>query len=66
MKAGGARIAFALLVQNKVPSDRYRVLRRPLRVALTGVGFFDRPHGQKGLAPNGIELHPLLSIAKAN
>jgi hypothetical protein len=32
----------------------------PVRV--TGVGFFDRPHGQTGRATNGIELHPILSI----
>jgi hypothetical protein len=32
----------------------------PVRV--TGVGFFDREHGQIGVAPNGIELHPVLSI----
>ncbi len=31
-------------------------------VTLTGVGFFDRIHGQTGVAPNGIELHPVLSI----
>ncbi len=31
-------------------------------VTVTGVGFFDRLHGQSGVAPNGIELHPLLSI----
>ncbi len=29
---------------------------------VTGVGFFDRLHGQTGVAGNGIELHPLLSI----
>jgi hypothetical protein len=33
-----------------------------MRVRLTGVGFFDRPHGQTGRAPNMIELHPLLDI----
>jgi hypothetical protein len=32
----------------------------PVRV--TGVGFFDRPHGQTGRATNGIELHPILKI----
>ncbi len=31
-------------------------------VVLTGVGFFDRLHGQTGVAPNGIEFHPVLSI----
>jgi len=29
---------------------------------ITGVAFFDRVHGQIGVAPNGIELHPVLSI----
>jgi hypothetical protein len=31
-------------------------------ISLTGVGFFDRPHGQTGDAPNSIELHPVLAI----
>lgn len=31
-------------------------------VTLTGVGFFDKLHGQRGVAPNGIELHPVLSV----
>jgi hypothetical protein len=31
-------------------------------VTVTGVGFFDRIHGQEGVAPNGIELHPLLHV----
>jgi hypothetical protein len=64
-KMGGARIAFALLTQNSTPKEKYRVLRRPLRVSITGVGFFDKIHGQKGVAPNGIELHPVLAISKA-
>lgn len=34
-------------------------------VIITGVGFFDVLHGQLGVAPNGIELHPVLSIAFA-
>ena len=31
-------------------------------VDLTGVPLFDALHGQTGVAPNGIELHPLLSV----
>src|SRR5206468_1655513 len=31
-------------------------------VQMTGVGFFDFIHGQTGVAPNGIELHPILDI----
>ena len=34
---------------------------RPL-VRITGIGFFDYIHGQRGVAPNGIELHPLLDV----
>ena len=29
---------------------------------LTGVGFFDFLHGQTGVAPNGIELHPVIGF----
>jgi hypothetical protein len=31
-------------------------------VQVTGVGMFDFLHGQTGVAPNGIELHPILDI----
>jgi len=33
-----------------------------LPVEITAVGFFDRPHGQIGRAPNNIELHPILRL----
>jgi hypothetical protein len=29
---------------------------------ITGVGFFDVLHGQSGVAPNGVELHPVLRV----
>lgn len=32
-------------------------------VAIRGVGFWDFLHGQTGVAPNGIEIHPVLDIA---
>jgi hypothetical protein len=32
-------------------------------VKLKGVGFFDTLHGQTGVAPNGIELHPVLDLS---
>jgi len=35
----------------------------PRKVEITGVGFFDFDHKQNGLAPNCIELHPVLQIA---
>jgi hypothetical protein len=31
-------------------------------VRITGVGFFDYIHGQHGVAPNGVELHPVLNV----
>lgn len=31
-------------------------------VQVTGVGFFDYQEGQEGIAPNGIELHPIIDI----
>ena len=38
-----------------------RSVARPL-VRITGVGFFDYVHGQRGVVPNGIELHPVLDV----
>ena len=32
------------------------------QVTLTGLGFFDFAHGQDGVAPNAIELHPVIGI----
>jgi hypothetical protein len=31
-------------------------------VTVRGVGFFDTPHSQNGVAPNAIELHPILQL----
>jgi hypothetical protein len=31
-------------------------------VTVTGIGFWDFLHGQTGVAPNGIEVHPVLNI----
>jgi hypothetical protein len=33
------------------------------RARVVGVAFFDYKHGQTGVAPNGIELHPVLGFA---
>ena len=32
------------------------------RANIAGVGFFDMPYGQTGIAPNAIELHPVLKF----
>jgi len=42
-------------------SSSFRSTREP--VTITGVGFFDFKHGQTGVAPNAVELHPVLSIS---
>jgi hypothetical protein len=42
------------------PTDFWK--RPNVTVQVTGVGFFDFIHGQSGVAPNGIELHPVLAI----
>ena len=42
------------------PIQRKRAESIP--VTVTGVLFFDPLHGQEGVAPNGIELHPILDI----
>ena len=36
------------------------------RATIRGVGLFDYIHGQTGVAPNGIELHPVLRFANAS
>jgi len=33
----------------------------PIRIS--GLGFFDDVHGQRGVAPNGVELHPVIAAA---
>jgi hypothetical protein len=32
---------------------------------ISGVGFFDKTHGQNGGADNGIELHPVLRFSSS-
>jgi hypothetical protein len=44
------------------PTTDYKPLPKPLKLEVMGVGFFDYLHGQDGAAPNGIELHPILSM----
>lgn len=43
------------------PESSFKTSSIPIRP--TGLGFFDEIHGQRGVAGNGIELHPLLEIA---
>ena len=43
-------------------SKKFLKLAKPVRVKVMGVQFWDKLHGQGGVAPNGVELHPVLSI----
>lgn len=53
---------FAPVAQDAAPAVAFKIKVTPTKVRITGVGFFDRTHGQTGGAPNGIELHPVLSL----
>jgi len=56
------------------PGPTFHTLKAPVPVIAAGVPFFDKVHGthknldgtigQVGVAPNGIELHPALSLKK--
>ena len=52
---------FDQLLAPKTPGHLYP--GHNIVVAVTGVLFFDFKHGQTGVAPNAVELHPVLSIS---
>ena len=58
--AAGIALARAKLNARLSPTSVFMTANLP--VQLKGVGFFDFIHGQTGVAPNGIELHPILDI----
>lgn len=45
------------------PTGTFKQPPQAVNVVVTGVGFFDFLHGQTGVAPNAIELHPVLALA---
>ncbi len=58
--ASGIARARSELDARLTPSTSFKTANLP--VTVTGVGFFDFLHGQTGVAPNGVELHPLLDV----
>jgi hypothetical protein len=58
--ANGIQRARAQLDSRLTPTTSFKTAN--LAVTVTGVGFFDFLHGQTGVAPNGVELHPLLDV----
>jgi hypothetical protein len=58
-----ARARNALIAACGEPTATFKHLSGKARIK--GVGFFDVKHGQTGVAPNGIELHPVLGFSRA-
>jgi hypothetical protein len=54
-----ARQAFA---EKFHPDIEFRTLDVPVSVTVTGIGFFDFFHNQRGYSSNGMELHPVLDF----
>jgi len=44
------------------PGEAAQFQQAAVPVTVTGLGFFDFNHGQLGVAPNAIELHPVINI----
>jgi hypothetical protein len=59
--SAGIALARAKLNSRLTPIDTFQVASLP--VQMKGVGFFDFLHGQTGVAPNGIEIHPILDLS---
>ena len=57
-RATAARQAF---LARYTPTSSFKKTSKKVRI--TGVGFFDKLHGQTGVAPNGIELHAVTGLA---
>lgn len=58
--AGGIQSARQQFDGSYTATTSFTTVNVPVRV--TGVAMFDFLHGQTGVAPNGIELHPVLDI----
>jgi hypothetical protein len=45
-----------------MPDETAAMTKVGVKATVVGVGFFDSNHGQTGVAPSAIELHPIFSI----
>lgn len=59
--ASGIRNARAQFDAKLTATTSFKTVSAP--VSIRGVGFWDFLHGQTGVAPNGIEIHPVLNIS---
>ena len=55
--------AKATACRRKQMADARKVIRVCAKARVVGVAFWDFNHGQTGVAPNAIELHPILGFA---
>ncbi len=62
-RMGEARAAAVELIG--VPGPKFRPVAPPKRVRMVGAPFWDKRHGQRGMAQNGVEIHPVLDLAPA-
>lgn len=53
----------ATVKYRRLMAQARQAARTCARARVTGVAFFDFDHGQDGVAPNAIELHPILHFA---
>jgi hypothetical protein len=52
----------ATSLRHKQMATARKSVRLCAKARITGVAFFDFDHGQTGVAPNAIELHPILGF----
>ncbi len=57
-----ARAAVLAALGPELPTTAYRIGRPAVTAEVTGVGYFETVHGQTGIAPNGLTLHPVLAF----
>src|SRR5258708_16226795 len=58
----GGRAAVLAALGPELPTTAYRIGRPAVTAEVTGVGYFETVHGQTGIAPNGLTLHPVLAF----
>jgi hypothetical protein len=63
VRAGMLKARQAAIAWLGKPTAKFKQFAAHPVAIVTGVGFFDFIHGQTGVAPNGIELHPVVAIA---
>lgn len=63
--AGAFTAARAFIETFGKATPKFRKLKEPVLLTVTGVFFFDFIHGQTGVAGNGAELHPVLEISNS-